>query len=129
MATSGAGRSSPVRWIADIPGTTTGQSYQLGPPTVTRGIIFVGTRQGHLVVLADPSVWPANGSVCNNPEVTNANCIANGFTLVPRPKILADIDLDPANGGDAIFTEPVLADGRVFVATTAGVLYMLEPDK
>ena len=124
-----SGRASPVRWIADIPGTTKGNAYQLGPPTVTRGVVFVGTAQGHLVVLADPSVWPANGSVCNNPEVSNANCVSNGFALVPRPKILADIDLDPGNNGDAIFTEPVLADGRVFVATTAGKLYMLEPDK
>jgi outer membrane protein assembly factor BamB len=124
-----AGRFNPVRWIADIPGTTKGQDYQLGPPSVTRGIVFVGTAQGHLVVLADPSVWPANGSICNNPEVSNANCVANGFSLVPRPKVLADIDLDPGNNGDSIWGEPVLADGRVFVATTAGKLYMLEPDK
>jgi outer membrane protein assembly factor BamB len=124
-----AGRFSPVRWIADIPGTTKGSAYQLGPPTVTRGVVFVGTAQGHLVVLADPSVWPSSGSVCNNPEVSNADCVANGFALVPRPKILADIDLDPTNSSDQIFTEPVLAGGRVLVATTAGKLYMLEPDK
>ena len=122
-------RFNPVRWVADIPGTTKGQTYQLGPPTVTRGIVFVGTRQGHLVALADPSVWPANGSVCNIPEVSNADCASHGFTLVPRPKILADINLDCGHNADAILTEPVLAEGRVFVATTAGKLYMLEPDK
>jgi outer membrane protein assembly factor BamB len=120
---------NPVRWVADIPGTTKFRSFQLGPPTVTRGIVFIGTRRGHLVVLADPSVWPANGSVCNDPEVTNADCAANRLTLVPRPNILADIDLDPGTNADAIFTEPALAEGRVFVATTAGKLYMLEPDK
>ena len=120
-----AGRFNPVRWIADIPGTNKAQPYQLGPPTVTRGIIFVGTALGHLVVLADPTVWPANSSICNNPEVSNAKCVANGFTLVPRPMILADIDL----GGGAILTEPVLAEGRVFVATSGGKVFMLEPDK
>jgi hypothetical protein len=122
-------RFNPVRWVANIPATTQGSAYQLGPPTVTRGIVFVGTARGHLVVLADPSVWPSNGSVCNNPEVTNAACIANGFALVPRPMVLADIDLDPATNSDQIFTEPVLAGGRVFVATTAGKLYMLEPER
>src|SRR5262249_36361630 len=101
----------------------------LGPPTVTRGIVFVGTTRGRLVVLADPSVWPSTSSVCSNPEITNAQCVANGFTLVPRPRVLADIDLDPSSSSDGIFTEPALADGRVFVATTAGKLYMLEPDK
>jgi outer membrane protein assembly factor BamB len=121
------GASKPVRWIADIPQTSLGNPYQLGPPTVTRGIVFVGTRRGHLVVLADPSVWPPTGSVCSNPEISNGACVANGFTLVPRPKLLLDLDLDPANANDSIFTEPVLADGRVFVATTAGKVYMLEP--
>ncbi|MCA1510563.1 PQQ-binding-like beta-propeller repeat protein [Bradyrhizobium sp. NBAIM01] len=121
-----AAPSGPVRWVADIPGTRKNTAYQLGPPTVTRGIVFLGTAQGHLVVLADPSVWPPAGSICDNPEVLQADCVPNGFGLVPRPQILADIDLDPSNSSDRIFTEPVLADGRVFVATTAGVLYMLE---
>jgi outer membrane protein assembly factor BamB len=120
---------NPVRWIADIPETIRGKDYQLGPPTITRGIVFVGTSNGHLVVLADPTVWPADGSVCSYPEISNADCEANGFTLVPRPKILAKVDLDPRDHDDAILTEPVLADGRVFVATKAGRLYMLEPDK
>ena len=127
---------NPARWIADIPGTTKGSPYQLGPPTVTRGIVFVGTAQGHLVVLADPSVWPASGSICSNPEISNADCAANGFPLVSRPNLLVDIDLDAADSEDSIFTEPVLADGRVFVATThsdnnsrPAWLYMLEPSK
>jgi len=124
-----AGGSRPVRWVADIPGTTKGSNYQLGPPTVTRGIIFVGTAQGHLVVLADPSVSPSVGAVCDNPEIATVDCVANGFRLVARPRILADIDLDPGDSNDRIFTEPVLAGGRVFVATTSGVLYMLETSK
>ena len=43
--------SQPVRWIADIPetiacprgGPSQSCEYQLGPPTVTGGIVFVGT--------------------------------------------------------------------------------------
>jgi outer membrane protein assembly factor BamB len=124
-----ANPSSPVRWIADIPGTNPRQNFSLAPPTVTRGMVFVGTRRGHLVVLADPSVWPSDGSICDYPEVSNDLCVANGHRLVPRPKILADIDLDPTNNGDAILTEPVLAKGRVFVGTLPGKFYMLEPDK
>jgi outer membrane protein assembly factor BamB len=120
--------SAPVNWIADIPGTNPRQNFSLAPPTVSRGIVFIGTRRGHLVVLADPSVWPSDGSICDYPEVSNALCVANGHRLVPRPKILARIDLDPTSDRDAILTEPVLAKGRVFVGTLAGKLYMLEPD-
>jgi hypothetical protein len=43
--------------------------------------------------------------------------------LVPKPLILADIAL----GGGDILTEPVLAGGRVFVATSGGRVFMLEP--
>ena len=48
--------------------------------------------------------------------------VASGFEAVPSPKILAIVQL---TGG--IRTEPVLARGRVYVATTAGRLYALEP--
>jgi outer membrane protein assembly factor BamB len=120
-----APRAQPVRWVFDVPATSPGNDYQLGPPTVTRGILFVGTVQGHLIVFADPSVWVTAGSVCSNPEITNAQCAANGFVLVPKPMILANIDL----GAGAIFTEPVLAGGRVFVSTSGGSVFMLAPDK
>ena len=114
-----------MRWVFDVPATTQGDAYQLGPPTVTRGIVFVGTAQSHLIAFADPSVWITAGSICSNPEVTNANCVANGFTLVPKPMVLADVDL----GAGSILTEPVLAGGRVFVATGGGTVFMLEPGK
>lgn len=117
-------RSNPVRWLLEVPGTSPGNSYQMGPPSVTRGIMFVGTTQGRLVVFADPSVLTAAGSVCSNPEVSNADCTAHGFALVPRPMVLANIDL----GAGGILTEPVLAGGRVFVATGGGSVLMLAPD-
>lgn len=117
-----------VRWVADIPGLAA-TDYQLGPPTATRGITFVGTAQGHLVAIADPSVYATANSRCSNPQVAPNDCIANGFHFAPVPKILLDLDLNTMSSGDAIFTEPALAGGRVFVATSsgAGTLYMLEP--
>lgn len=118
-----AGRSARVRWVKDIPATTAGQEYQLGPPTVTRGIVFVGTTQGHLVALADPSVWPTALSRCSRPDVSVADCVANGYQIVKIPVTLANLAL---NAGE-IRTEPVLADGRVFVATSGGRVIMLEP--
>lgn len=118
--------ASRIRWIAEIPGTVEAD-YQLGPPSVTHGIVFVGTARGHLVALADPSRWYTAALRCSQPQVAVADCATNGFSLVPDPKVLLDLDLDPANGSDRIATEPVLAGGRVFVATGGGVLYMLEP--
>jgi len=90
-----ASRSQPVRWVLDVPATSPGNPYQLGPPTVTRGIMFVEPRKA-LIAFADPSVWITAGSVCSNPEVSNANCASSGFMLVPRPMVLANIDLGTA---------------------------------
>lgn len=118
-----AGRTGRVRWTAELPGATVGEAYQMGPPSVTRGIVYVGTAGGRLVALADPSVWPAQGSRCSRPTVDAAACVANGYTLVPVPTVLRDVPL----GAGPILTEPALAGGRVFVATTGGVVFMLEP--
>jgi len=128
-----ASSTQPVRWISDnIPSTIpaapdNGNSAagQLGPPTVTRGIVFVGTSAGHLVALADPSVYPTAYSVCADPTVTNTDCENNGLALVPRPLVIRDIDLKAG----AILSEPALANGRVFVATTGGKVIMLAPGK
>jgi len=118
-----AAKSGRVRWLFDVPSAMLGVIYQLGPPTVTRGVVFVGTAQGHVVAFADPSVAPGVGLRCSNPFVSNASCVANGFALVPQPSVLADVKLD----GSRILTEPALAGGRVFVATEGGHVYMLEP--
>jgi outer membrane protein assembly factor BamB len=109
-----------IRWMIDVPGAS--GTYALGPPTVSRGIVFVGTSSGRLVVIADPSLWPGAGWRCSNPDIPNANCVANGFKFVPEPAVLASIQLD-----GQILTEPALANGRVYVATNAGKLYMLKP--
>jgi len=120
-----AAEADRIRWIIDVPGAS--GTYALGPPTVSRGMVFVGTGSGRLVVIADPSIHPAAGWRCSHPDVPAANCVASGFKLVPDPSILAQVQLQ-----GAIMTEPALSRGRVFVATglfgtDAGTLYMLEP--
>ena len=113
----------PVRWLFDVPDTPAATPYQLGPPTGSRGVFFVGNEAGRLIVFADPSVAPHAGLRCTNPALSNADCVPNGFRLVPQPSVLANI---PLNAG-GIRTQPALADGRVFVATLGGILFMLEP--
>jgi outer membrane protein assembly factor BamB len=110
-----------VRWILTVPDT----SSTLGPPSVTRGIFYVGTDQGRLVVFADPSVSPAASTICSNPAVTVAACAGAGFKVVPVPAILANVTL-----GGQILTEPALARGRVYVASANGAastLFLLQP--
>lgn len=109
-----------IRWIKDVPNSSGGE-YDLGPPTVTHGIVFVGTDSGHLVAIADPSVAVAAGWRCSNPEVPTASCVANGFRLVPDPAVLADVAL---NAG-TITTEPALANGSVYVSTDGGKVFRL----
>jgi outer membrane protein assembly factor BamB len=115
-----ASEADRIRWIIDVPGAS--GVYALGPATVSRGIVFVGTNSGRLIVIADPSIWPGAGWRCSNPDVPNATCLANGFTFVPEPSVLANIQLD-----GQILTEPAVANGRVYVGTNAGKLYMLAP--
>jgi hypothetical protein len=137
-----AGPGGRVRWIADLvpyttdpptapPNETPEQRFRrlqhywgLGPPTVTRGIIYVGTNAGLVLAIADPSVWPAQGSWCSWSGISNADCIASGLQLVPKPTVLKVIDL---RAGSLQRTEPVLAGGRLFVATESGHLFMLQP--
>ncbi len=116
-------KQDPVRWLLDIPNTPANAPYQLGPPTGSRGIFFVGNVQGQLTVFADPAVVPSAGLRCTVPAASNAVCVAGGGRLVPDPWVIVNV---PLNAG-GIYTQPVLADGRVFVATLDGVLLMLEP--
>jgi len=118
-----AGAMRLIRWIVDVPGTTPATNYQVGPPTVSRGIVYVGTAKGHLVAIADPSAWPAQGSRCSRPDVSNTDCEPNHFYLVPNPTVLLDLPL----GAGPIPTEPALAGDRVFVSTGSGRVVMLKP--
>lgn len=117
-----------ARWIADIASTSPvvdSRQVTMSPPSVTGGVVYVGTDLGHLVVLADPAIWPSPGLRCVRDGLDLAQCQAQGLQLVPRPAVLADI----AIGQGAIFAEPALAQGRVYVATTEGRVVMLGQSK
>jgi len=118
-----------VRWLVDVPHSTVGAGfgYSLGAPTVTGGIVYVTTDQGHVVALADPSVAPPAGYRCSDIDfATMATCTAAGYAWVPIPKVLADVPLD---GSSAAGTrnEAAIASGKLFVGTTGGHVYMLSP--
>lgn len=117
-----ASNADRIRWIVDVPNAS-GNTYSLGVPTVTRGIVYVGTDLGHLVAIADPSVHPAAGWRCSNTDVSTANCVASGYTLVPQPAVLANVTLS----GSMVYNETAIADGRLFAATGSGNVYMLRP--
>lgn len=114
-----------VRWVKNLPGSAGGPTYPLGPPTVTGGMFFVGTSRGHVIAIADPSIQPALGSLCEDPDIPAGLCAGAGHRLVPDPWI-KDVAL-PGGSADGIFGEPVLVAGRVYVATFGGNVYMLQP--
>jgi outer membrane protein assembly factor BamB len=118
-----ASNTDRIRWIKDVPGMTySSGGYTLGPPSVTHGVIFVGTNQGHVVAIADPSIFPAAGWRCSDPDVPSNICVANGFQLVPDPAVLIDL---PLNAGQ-ITNEIALVGDPVYVATDGGKVIMLQ---
>jgi outer membrane protein assembly factor BamB len=114
-----------VRWLSDVPHST-GGGYSLGAPTVTGGIVYVGTDLGYVIALADPSIKPAAGYRCSNPDFTLANCAAAGFAVVPSPVVLAQVQLPDASSAAGLRNEPVISGGRLFVSTEGGHVYMLD---
>lgn len=117
-----------VRWVKDVPATSGFAGYPLGPPTVTHGIVYVGTVEGHLVVIGDPQVVPPVGWRCSDPSVPAPICAILGslgsvIRLVPDPTVLKDIALP---GATAIFGEPVLVGDHVIVADQGGKVFMLD---
>ncbi|HEX4959451.1 MAG TPA: PQQ-binding-like beta-propeller repeat protein [Thermoanaerobaculia bacterium] len=135
-----------LRWVIDVPETCCALDdqncdcclssccgsdcrYRLGNPTVTHGIFYIGTHKGHLLVIADPAVASHAGLRCSSPDVQNESCDLMGYRLVPQPQVLKDIALH----GSMAYTEPVLANGKVYVSTDAsashegGYVYMLQP--
>jgi outer membrane protein assembly factor BamB len=116
-----------VRWIFDVPNTS-GGPYSFGAPTVTGGIVFIGTDQGNLVVFGDPSVVPAAGVRCSNIDyTTETDCIAAGYSMVTIPAVLANVRVPDLSSIAGLRGEPVLANGRVYVSSVGGHVYMLEP--
>lgn len=119
------GRTS---WIASLEAFTDPifdtHSWGLGPPTVTHGIVYVGTNRGFVLAIADPSVWPANGSICTQTHYTGSDCTAHHYDIVPKAAILKSIDL---GAGSITRNEPVIANGNLYVATSGGRLFRLAP--
>jgi hypothetical protein len=118
-----------VRWIADVPNITAANGHiSYSSPTVTGGIFFVGTNQnptdnkGHLVVLADPSVAPASQQVCSNVDFALPQCAAP-FAAVWKLEPLADVPMPDGGSLASMRNEPVLAEGRVFVATNPSAAF------
>jgi hypothetical protein len=131
-----------VRWIAEIPNMMSPDGHiSYSSPTVTGGIVFIGTNQnkndnkGHLVVLTDPSVAPASQQVCSNVNVPLAACTGS-YAPVWSLQPLLDIPMPDGGSLASMRNEPVLAEGRVFVATNSpsdppdpkiGHVYILAP--
>jgi hypothetical protein len=122
-----AGEGGRVRWIAHLDAftseVTSTHSWALGPPTVTDGIVYVGTNRGFLLAIADPSLWPSQGGRCTMPTVPTADCVAGGFQIVPNPTVLKSLNL----GGQILRGEPALANGAVYVANSSGTLFRIAP--
>jgi outer membrane protein assembly factor BamB len=117
------------QWVAILDNFTNPVSsthdWALGPPTVTDGIVYVGTNRGFLVAIADPSVWPSQGARCTMPTLNNVDCLAAGWQLVPNPTVLKALNL----GGQIVRGEPALANGMVYVANSLGFLFRIAPEK
>jgi hypothetical protein len=132
-----------VLWIADnIP------SGSFGAPSVTNGIVFVGTGDGQLLVFADPQVAgpaaPGNYN-CSHPDsnslctctyaipaqpLSQAQCTAMGFSWVSSLQPLTTVKIPDGGSLASVRSEPVLSsEGRVFVATSKGHVFMLAPRK
>jgi outer membrane protein assembly factor BamB len=141
-----------VRWIGLIPHNSGGPKA-LGAPTVTdSGIVFIGTDQGHLVVLGNPGVSGQAGAICSNPDfsiytppptpscppglkcplpeivrLTLSPCTTAGYSVVPIPWVLFDEAVPDAGDLADLHKEAALAEGAVFVSTKKGHVYMYAP--
>lgn len=130
-----AGDHHRVRWILDVPDTTPGDGYSIGAPTVTGGIVYVTTSSGHVIAIADTKLRPPAGHRCTDEFINpgsvgpgwKAVCKAHGFKVVPSPRVLADVPLPDGSDAANLRNEPALADGKVYVGTSAGHVYALWP--
>jgi hypothetical protein len=61
--------------------------------------------------------------------LTPQDCTKAGYALVPDLTPLHEVAMPDGGSLAAMRNEPVLARGRVFIATNVGHVYMLEPEK
>jgi outer membrane protein assembly factor BamB len=121
-----------ARWILDVPNATPGNGYGIGAPTVTGGIVYVNTDQGHVVAIADPALRPPAGFQCTNEFINPSTgplwpvlCTAFGFQLVPTPQVLANVALPDGSSAAGLRNEPAITRDRLFVSTMGGHVYAL----
>lgn len=121
-----------VRWIWHVPAddwAPHATTPPLGAATVSGGIFYVGTNNGHLIALADPITGvAAAGEICSDPDYPLVSffsfvCAAMGFVPVHVPAVLRDIHVSMGSL-TGMREEPALANGRVFIADD-GHVYML----
>jgi outer membrane protein assembly factor BamB len=97
--------------------------------------VYVTTSSGHVIAIADTKVRHWTGHRCTDEFITPASsgpgwkavCRAQGFKVVPSPKVLADVPLPDGSDAANLRNEPALADGRVYVGTSGGHVYALWP--
>jgi len=122
-----------VRWMLDVPNATPGNGYGIGAPTVTGGIVYVTTDQGHVVAIADPALRPPAGYQCTNEFINPPStgplwsfiCLLDGFQLVPTPQVLANVALPDGADAAGLRNEPAITRDRLFVGTSGGHVYAL----
>jgi hypothetical protein len=114
-----------VRWIADVPHASPIEDA-LGAPTIIGGIIYVGTDQGWVEILADPAVYAPTASICDDARghSDSSSCSFYGGEMVPAPTVLREVNLNQTEP-DGTSTdarqfrkEVVIAEGLAFISTT-----------
>jgi outer membrane protein assembly factor BamB len=116
-----------VRWIADLSAYSTGGIYSISAPTVTGGIVYVGTDKGQLVVLGDPQFAPQTyGQVCSNIDYPVSVCPAR-YAAVYSLNPLKVVQMPDMGNIAGLRKEAAIAarNGRIYVSTQAGHVYML----
>jgi outer membrane protein assembly factor BamB len=119
-----------VRWIADVPNSS-GGGYALGAPTVSGGIFYVTTDQGYVVALADPAIASPGGYRCSDIDISISGifgsliCQILGYSVVPAPQVLAHVQLWDKSDAAGLRNEAAISNGRLFVGTLGGHVYML----
>jgi hypothetical protein len=120
-----ASEEDRVRWIADLSSYSSGGGYSIGAPTVSNGLVFVGTDMGKLIILGDPQVVPSQAAskVCSNPDYPVSACQAP-YAPVLSLNPLKVIQVPDKGDIAGLRKEAALAKGRIFVSTKNGHVYM-----
>jgi outer membrane protein assembly factor BamB len=111
-----------IDWILDQSSSSPPQAF--GSPSFANGVVYVGTSTGDFYAIdAHTSITHRAGVICSYPSIpAGSMCSAGGFQNVDVPIVVRHLNLSGSIPGI-----PAVANGQVFVATTAGHLYALSP--